>query len=446
MTMKTKKLLKLTILFIAITGLLSFSPKSEISKPKPTAKYIFLFIGDGMGINHIMITNEYLKMRGKAPLSFTKFPYFALTSTNCIDTMRITDSAAAGTAIATGYKTKPGVLGMLPTTGEKFISIAEIAKQNNFKVGILSSVGMNHATPAAFYAKQKSRTMYKEIAEDMALSQFDFFAGGGLYAQDEAELAYLLNNLKSNNYELIFKETKFNKNNHSNKKIYYSVHADKIPAYAIPYRIDQKEEDVVLADYVNFGINYLENPNGFFMMAEGGKIDWSSHDNDGATTIQEVIDFDLAVQEALEFYKKHPDETLIIITADHETGGLSHGSREMAYKTDFLNIDNQKMSEEVFTEELNENLNETKQKLVAKNFSLILKEDYFVNVENKKLSSQVTDSLNKSAGIWWTTGAHTGTLIMTYALGVGSEQFNGIIDNTDIIKFIKKSAKINVKQ
>jgi len=444
--MKTIKFLKLALLFVAITGLLSFSPKSENMKPKPVAKYVFLFIGDGMGINHILITNEYLKMHGKAALSFTKLPYFALTTTNCIDSMRITDSAAAGTAIATGKKTKSGVLGMLPTTGEKFISIAEIAKQNNMKVGILSSVGMNHATPAAFYAKQKSRSMYKEIAEDMALSQFDLFAGGGLYAADQTELQYLLNNLKSNNYNFIFNETQFNKKEHSNKKIYYSVNADKIPGYAIPYRIDQKENDVVLADYVRFGIDYLENPNGFFMMAEGGKIDWSSHDNDGATTVQEVIDFDLAVQEALKFYEKHPDETLIVITADHETGGFSYGSREMAYKTDFLKIDNQKMSEEVFAEELTENKTETANKLVAKNFSLILKDDYFKTTSSKEISNQVTDSLNRSAGIWWTTGAHTGTAVLTYAIGVGSSQFTGFIDNTDIIKFIKKSAVIEIKQ
>ncbi len=446
--MKTKKTFFLFIFFISFIGLISFSPKVEIEKPKPNklkAKYVFLFIGDGMGMAHIYITNEYLKLHKQPQLSFINFPYYAFTTTFCADSMRITDSAAAGTAIATGSKTNSGVLGMLPKTGEKFTSIAEIAKQNGFKVGILSSVGMNHATPAAFYAKQPKRSMYKEIAEDMARSNFDLFAGGGLYAKDKNELNYLFNNLKTNGYRIFFNEITFNKELDSDKKLFYTANADTIPGFAIPYRIDQKESDVTLSEYVDFGIQFLENETGFFMMAEGGKIDWAAHDNDGATTVKEVIDFDLAVKKALDFYQKHPNETLIIVTADHETGGITFGQDQMGYKTNFLKLDQQKMSEEVFTKLLTDNKSNGVYQLVNTNFELKLPENFYKSTDPKSISNQVTDSLNRSAGIGWTTGSHTGSPVLTFAIGVGSEQFRGNIDNTDIIRFIQNATLLKKK-
>ena len=333
---------------------------------------------------------------------------------------------------------------MNPNTETEFVSIAEIAKQNGLKVGILSSVGMNHATPAAFYAKQKTRYLYKEIAGDMAKSNFDLFAGGGIIAKTENDFNEAITNLKKNNYSILSERTAYDKSMNYGDKLYYSVF-DKLASDALLYQINKKANDISLADYVEFGINYLDNPEGFFIMVEGGKIDWAAHDQDGATVINEVIDFDRALKNALDFYEKHADETLIIVTADHETGGMSFGSDEMHYDTDFLKIDNQKKSKDVFISLLEENEKSEYTKLIAQNFDFIVTENSIKNLEPKEIATKMVDSLNHISGISWTTHAHTGMPIVTYALGLGSENFSGFIDNTEIIQIIQKTAQLKKK-
>lgn len=438
--MKTNRILLLAIIIIAGISLISLTPKEEQTKPKK-AKYIFLFIGDGMGINHTMITNKYLELHKQNPLSFLSFENVALTITTPIEPEKITDSAAAGTAIACSEKTKNGVLGMNVETGEKFESIAETAKKSGMKVGIISSVGLNHATPAAFYAKREKRSMYNEIALDMANSNFDYFGGGGIIAGNNEAMLAAVNNMRQKGYQIIDERTKYSKENKYSDKVYYSVF-NELEEAAIPYKIDRNENMAQLADFVRFGIPYLDNEKGFFIMAEGGKIDWSSHGNDGATTIHEVIDFDIAIREALKFYEKHPDETLIIVTADHETGGISFGSDEKGYTTDFRSIDQQKASEGAVVNSI-EDMFVDVNKTMNNNFGLELTKNYMKKYTASELADKMIDSLNRAAGISWTTHAHTGTTVATFAIGVGSEQFTGLIDNTDISKYIKKAAKLN---
>jgi len=441
--MKTNKIFLFTVLLIISFSSLSLRQIDE-NKPSPKAKYIFLFIGDGMGLNQVMITNEYLKLHKQPEISFLSFKNLALTITSCADSNKITDSAAGGTAIACSRKTNNGALGMSRTSGEKFESIAEFLKQKGLKVGILSSVGLNHATPASFYANQPSRSLYAEIAMEMPGTNFDFFGGGGIISKNQAEFDEHIDRMKKSNYSIIAEKTIFNPQVVYGDKVYYSLFNEQDDA-AIPYRIDQNGSQTTLGEFVDFGIQFLDNPKGFFMMAEGGKIDWAAHDNDGATVIHEVIDFDFAIQKALEFYKKHPNETLIIVTADHETGGMSFGSNQMSYSTDFLKIDQQKISEGNFPSLLDSADVKKNTKLIAENFSILVNENYVMKYNAKTLTNQMVDSLNHSAGISWTTHAHTGVPIVTYALGVGSQQFNGIIDNTDIAKFIKKATGLEVK-
>ena len=158
---------------------------------------------------------------------------------------------------------------------------------------------------------------------------------------------------------------------------------------------------------VEAAIDFLNSKEGFFIMAEGGKIDWAAHGNDVAGTIFETLDMDEAIAVAYEFYKQHPDETLIVVTADHETGGVAVG-RDKGYTFDLTIIPEPKINSAA-THEL--------------------------SVENY-MDMNPKDSLSKAARIGWTTGSHTGGAVPVFAIGAGSESFAGRIDNTDIPKKI----------
>ncbi len=227
-----------------------------------------------------------------------------------------------------------------------FETIAEKLKnQLGYKIGILSSVNLNHATPAAFYAHQASRNSYYEIGEEMIASEFDYFAGGGLLQptgaeEDKTDLyqlaeeaGYKVINTKADAEALTAEDGK-------------AIVIDETLADsdAMSYAIDLEEGEWGLADYVEKGIEVLDNDNGFFMMCEGGKIDWACHANDAATTIADTKAMDDAVGKAVEFYNEHPEETLILVTGDHETGGLGMGFAGTDYDAFLENMKNQKIS------------------------------------------------------------------------------------------------------
>lgn len=175
---------------------------------------------------------------------------------------------------------------------------------------------------------------------------------------------------------------------------------------AYPYAIDKSADDYTLSQTTEIAIDKLMSSNGFFLMVEGGKIDWASHDNDAATMVGEVVELSDAVQTALNFYKKYPTQTLIIVTADHETGGLSVGSGEEKH-VNIMNLSQQKMS-----------------------------------ATKAAISDTTARSISAKSGSNYSTFGHTGTMVPVYAIGVGSELFSGKMDNTDIPKKIAKAAKI----
>ena len=223
--------------------------------------------------------------------------------------------------MATGVKTKNGTIGMDSLRKSPLYSIAVKAKKAGKKVGITTSVSIDHATPATFYAHQPDRNMYYEIATDLPKAGFDFYAGSGfLEANSKA-------NKNAPNIYTLFKEANYTvakgyedfkaKKNKASKMIL--MQQDNTDAHSIPYAIDRKPGDLTLSQITESAISFLtkDNKNGFFVMIEGGKIDWACHSNDAATVFNEVIDMDNAVKIAYEFYKKHPNETLIVITADH---------------------------------------------------------------------------------------------------------------------------------
>lgn len=403
-------------------------------------KYVFLFIGDGMGTNQAYVSDLYLKKRGFKGITFLHFPTVVLTTTNCADSNKITDSGAGGTAIATGHKTQFQAIGMDRNTGKKFESFAEIAHRHGWKVGLISSVALNHATPACFYAHVPFRHEYNIIASQMLRSGFEFFGGGGLLVngQNRDSLrALYFDSLRQKGYQVVFNRQNFDKAIKTAKKVFLTDTESLDNSQSIYYMIDSLSH-VSLADFTKAAIKFLDNPKGFFLMVEGGKIDWASHANDVATMIYETQDFNRAVEQALQFYQKHPDETIIIVTADHETGGLSLGYDLTRYSLNLQLLAKQYRSKLFLNNYLAttypEGYNYKLKKFVKLDTNLIDRKNFTAMV------NELVDALQHKAGISWTTHSHTGTMIPTYVKGVGQDSFHGIIDNTYTFKVLMKLA------
>lgn len=432
-----------------------------------------------MGVAQVNLTEAYLAAIngeiGSRTLSFTEFPHAGLVSTYSHGSF-ITCSSAAGTAFATGNKTRNGNLSTDTSGTVPYKSIATICKEEGMKVGILSSVSIDHATPAVFYANEPSRNNYFNIGIDLINSDFDFFGGGGL-----KEPVGELNGQEVNTFDLavengftyIDSPAGLMELKPGDEKI-IAVYPNLLESGAMPYVID-KPAFPSLADFTSKAIELLENKNGFFMMVEGGKIDWACHSNDAAASIHEAIAFDDAVKVALEFYNKHPMETLIVVTADHETGGMALGNQKTEYTSHFEYLQHQKTSYDKFNSiiadfQLNlsgnfENDLNNLLGLVGENFGLG-KEIPITEEEKSKLwfafeksiSKKGQDStlygnyppitetiiylMSEKAGVGWTSLSHTGINIPIYAIGPGAELYSGVIDNTDIPKLIMKQLGI----
>ena len=475
---KRKFLLRFFIAFLTVIALQSrvFALLPFGDDPQKV-KYVFLFIGDGMGQAQVNLAQGYLAAIddrvGFVPLNFTKFPQAGFASTYANDQM-ITCSAAAATALATGHKTNIGRISMNPAGVEPYESIATKAKRAGYKVGVVTNVSIDHATPAVFYAHQPDRDMYFEIGVELAHSNFDFFAGGGFMNPNdtiEGTVLNLVNLAGANGFKVVNTREGFEKlASGAGKTLVLSPN----PASegSLPFSLDMEPGDITLADYTSKAISMLDNEKGFFVMVEGGKIDWASHKNDGAAVIQEVISFDKAIGHAVAFYEKHPDETLIIVTADHETGGLALGNQETGYNSYFGLLRYQKSS----VEELNKivqqfrvsksgdseadfnrmlkvlesdlGLNSRQRStLLTEDETAQLKKSFIESIYGEAVEKGVYNNyepfmsmavgiLDKKAGISWSSDSHTCVNVPVYTIGIGAERFSGYIDNTDIPKLI----------
>lgn len=447
------------------------------------AKYVFYFIGDGMGVNQVQGTELYRgELEGKigiTPIWFTQFPY-ATTATTFSATNGVTDSAAAGTALATGNKTQNGTIGMKQDLQTEVSSVAVWAKNKGCRVGVTTSVSVDHATPAAFYAHDPSRGSYYKIGTDLYKAGFDFYAGSDFIDPNnkdnkDGNSENLYTMAEKNGYTIArgYKDY-LKKCKKADKMILFqSEKASEKDRTAIPYAIDRTKDDLTLADITRSAINFLSKDlsKGFFLMVEGGKIDWACHSNDAATVFHEVADMDEAVKVAYEFYSQHPDETLIVVTADHETGGFVLGTG--AYKLNLQVLKNQKVSESGFTRILNElrkryNNNvswEKVQQALKENFGfwdkvklnekqeerLLTKyNDTFKGKEAKlekseyaqdePLAAEAKRIIDEIALVGWTSGGHSAGYVPVFAIGAGADLFQGRIDNTEIPIKIAKAA------
>lgn len=442
------------------------------------AKYVFYFIGDGMGVNQVNGTEMYFgELEGKigtTPLCFANFP-FATVATSFSATNGVTDSAAGGTALATGHKTYNSAIGV-DCNKKNIYSIAVQAQQAGRKVGIATSVSIDHATPAAFYAHQPSRKMYYEIATDLSKTGFDFYAGSGFLqptnpANSNAADIYSL--YKQAGYSIAKGYQDYNLKWNNAEKLILTQADGKDPS-SLPYAIDRESDDLTLTQITESAIRFLtkDKDQGFFLMVEGGKIDWACHGNDAATAFHEIADMDNAVKLAYQFYQQHPDETLIVITADHETGGIVLGKGP--YKLNLKALDSQKVSQEKLSalikkmrKEKNNQVSWTDiQQLLKKNMgfwnTITLnkeQEDYLQKVyeesfsnknvkmtkneyaENEPLATAAKDILNDIALVGWVSGGHSNGYVPVFAIGAGAELFQGRMDNTQIPQRIAKAAQ-----
>ena len=294
--MNNKKIL--TILFLSLIPFLTFAGNK--------AKYVFYFIGDGMGeaqVNSAEYYKAYINnVWGSLPMSFSTFPVMGSATTFSASNL-ITDSSASGTALSTGNKTKNGMLGIAPDSVTKFTSIAYKIHDAGYKVGISSTVGINHATPAAFYGHNIKRSNYYEIGQEMCDTDFEFFGGGGIlkYKGKNKDLPSLYDKVADAGYLIVQGLDEFEKNKDKSDKLYL-IQENGWDKDNRPYAIDKEEGDMTHADIVKAGIEYLYDENddkGFFLFSENGKIDWACHDNDIKTTMLEVMSLSDAVDVAL---------------------------------------------------------------------------------------------------------------------------------------------------
>lgn len=457
---------RISLLILAIATVVAASAQ---------AKYIFYFIGDGMGIGQVMAADLYKTTVApeRTQLLMTQFPVASLAITRSASSP-VTDSAAAGTALATGHKTRNSMLGMTPDS----VAVKSIASQLHDRgvgVGLVTTVAVDDATPAAFYAHQPSRSNYLEIGREYAASGFEFLAGAGLRAlTDKAgHDTGLMRTLTDSGIE-VYRSADLCAASPARRQMLLS--ADTVRTWNVGFTIDSVGGALDLPTMTRAAISHLQtvSPESFFLMVEGGNIDHAGHANDGGAVIKEVVNFDQALAVAYDFYRAHPDETLIVVTADHETGGMSVGNNTTGYAA-FVDLsDNQRISKDIFAEMARSIVDGSRecpawpemQQFLRENLGLwdaipltdeqtdMLHKSFTRTLVDKIDDSQITlyskaprfvvdvfKVVNDKMGIGWTTNHHSGNPVPVYAVGVGAESFGRMVDNTEIPALILQATR-----
>lgn len=440
-----------------------------------TPKYVFYFIGDGMGVAEATNAQLYNKhvLGNENPLLMTTFPVVSMITTHSASS-DVTDSAAAGTALSCGFKTKNGMLGMNPDT-LAVTSVARALQEDGYGISLITSVGIDDATPAAFYAHVPNRGDFYDIDCSLAECGYQFTAGAGLRGTKgkDGKPNDVMERFARNNVSVAYGMDQLDKN--AEKVLLLSPFHEEMNN-EIGYTVDSIPGGLRLPEMTRAGLEHMQrvSPHKFFMMVEGGNIDHAGHGNDGGTSVREVINFNEALQVAYDFYLQHPDETLILVTADHETGGMSVGCRTTGYSAHPEVARGQKISKEKFSDLTKKALKEGKtftwpemQAMLAEKFGFGTAVKLSANEENElkelfdkcfvdrkegddiktlysssnRFVERVYSLLNSKSGFGWTTNDHTGHPVPLYVIGAGAEHFTNFNDNTDLPKKILKLAR-----
>lgn len=359
------------------TGTEPYSSRSSARSPRN----VILLIGDGMGYNQVLLAR--LKSVGiDGRLHMERMPVMGQTYTHSANNL-VTDSAAAGTALASGIKTNDGMLGMAPD-GTHYRTVLQAARARGMATGLVATSTITHATPAAFAAHVRSRDLQPAIAEHMLENKVDVLIGGGQrFFMPRSQRG----SSRRDNRDLIAEAQEAGYTYASTWAQLQAV--EELPVLALLQRdaLTTRPPEPTLAELTEKAIDLLEDRRrglfvrrrGFFMMVEGSQIDWAGHDNDAVNNVWQMLHFDLAVKAAIDFALADR-RTLVIVTSDHETGGLTiPGGR----------------------------------------------------LDGSRLR------------VAWSTGGHTAEPVPVYALGPGAENFTGVYDNTDLSKKIAALMGIN---
>lgn len=355
----------LKFLLLAVLLPLAATAAADERSDEGDVHNVILLIGDGMGLAQtaaLMIDNDY------QPLSFDRAQHIALVKTYSANN-RVTDSAASATAMGTGHKTDNGRIGLTPD-GERVANLTELAEAQGLSTALVVTSHLADATPAGFAAHTPSRKNSGDITAAYAASGIDILAGGGrAYFENSLDGRNLVEEMQANGYH--YAETPDD---------FLQIDATPILGlFAEKYMptADQRGETYLAAATAHTLDLLSRNPQGFFAMIEGSQIDIASHNNDPQVMLAELRDFDKAVNTAFDFADTHPG-TLVVVVADHETGGLTMISNNRDFTAGESGIDYK-----------------------------------------------------------YSTKSHSGIPVVLYAYGTGAEQFGGILENTDIFAKIK---------
>ena len=364
-------------------------PEKKLKKVKDKAKNIILFIGDGMSISQI--TALRLSQGGpNSRVAVDEFPYSGKVLTHSANAI-VTDSASSGTAFSTGIKTNNRALGV-DVNGNPVENITEILDRSGFVSSVISTSEVTHATPAAFVAHASSRYLSDEISIQMSNSKIKNILGGGrkfFMAEEDGGIREdginLIEKVKSNSKLITHKDELEDIALYGGEQVFGLFSDEHLRDTNTP---ENHMTEPSIKEMLEFSINRSKNfiqsgCNGFFVMAEASQIDWAGHGNDYEYLMREMLDLEEGIKWALEFAKKNVD-TLVIVTADHETGGL-----------------------------------------------LIEPSD-----PRKYENPDVKFSFNTGIG----RGSHTGVPVPIFAMGPGSENFTGTLDNTDVHRALLEAA------
>lgn len=448
-----------------------------------SAKNIILLIGDGMSTAQIATADAYLgTLNGKVVdhLSFETFDHQGLTTTYS-GSQLITDSAAAGTAIATGTKTYNGAISV-GLDKKNLKSVLSYAQDEGKATGIVTTTRVTHATPAVFISNNPDRDLENSIALDESDSGVDYLTGGGYRYFVGKNNTEGLKSKRTDDLDIVDMmsedgyKTFISEDETDDFLNYEAQKGDKILglfAYShLDYAIDCSNQPT-LAQMTEKGIDLLSmDDDGFFLMVEGGRIDHACHANDAVSAIDDTLAFNDAVQVAIDFYNKDPQNTLIIVTGDHETGGLTLGFAGTHYDSAFDTLSKQNKSYENYSNnefakykashnvdscslfdlkgdlsryfglsDLSEDENASLAAALKRSVSgeVLIgtnNQDYLLYGGYEPFVMEVTHILNNRAGIGWTSYSHTAVPVATFAQGPCSDQINGVFDNTDLFNFM----------
>lgn len=482
-----KKLLLLTTLLVTLSGCGVGTNTTNIEEAA-TPKYVLFFIGDGMGVSQRTLAEYYQDYIGEEKLAMNHLPEIGMYS-NKSNNSYIPDSAATATAMSAGKTTNNGQVATQPLNdnqltadnveeesqtledidneADEMVNLGDGLHEAGIPIGVITTTRITHATPAAFTSHSNDRDNESLIADQQLEFEPELLAGGGT--------SYLIpstqeGSKRSDNRNLIEEYQSKGYTYFDDLETFDSQVADTTtPVIAtfnnshLDYEIDTDEDALGLSEMTEASIDYMYNnyQDGFFMMIEGGRIDHAAHANDAPAMLQETLEFEQAIQIGLEFYQEHSNETLILVGADHETGGLGLGN-DSDYYMNLGSLDDYNGATETMLQNYYQQGMDHQQVLdyIENDYGLTnlsseeikLLNDVMTRMDNTEpdpdtgyvgafyedygaydpLATVVNEITADRANIGFTTHAHTGTFVEASAVGVGAEKFDGMFTNEDI--------------